>query len=266
MLIDWFTVAAQILNFLILVWLLKRFLYQPILQAIDDREKKIATELKNADDKKAEAQKERDEFKRKNDEFDQQRAKLLIQVTDEVKTERQRLLDEAAKAAEALQAKRLESLRNEEQHLSQAISLRTQKEVFEISRKVLTDLAGISLEERMVEVFIHRLSDLPEEKKRILELAIHPSAKTSPSAVIIQTRFNLSPAQRLSTQEMIKKIFGSDLQFDFKTVPDLMSGIELSTNGQKISWSIEDYMDSLEKGVADLLRTDGKEWHGNGTS
>ena len=55
MLIDWFTVAAQALNFVILVWLMKRFLYQPILHAIDEREKLIASELANADKKKAEA-------------------------------------------------------------------------------------------------------------------------------------------------------------------------------------------------------------------
>ena len=79
MLIDWFTVGAQALNFLILVWLLKRFLYKPMLHAIDAREKRIAAELADAAAKKAEAQKERDEFQRKNEEFDQQRAALLEQ-------------------------------------------------------------------------------------------------------------------------------------------------------------------------------------------
>ena len=79
MLIDWFTVGAQALNFLILVWLMKRFLYKPILHAIEEREKRIAAELANADKKKAEAQKESDEFKRKNEEFDRQRAALLKQ-------------------------------------------------------------------------------------------------------------------------------------------------------------------------------------------
>ena len=110
MLIDWFTVGAQALNFLILVWLLKRFLYKPILDAIDAREKRIAAELADADAKKAEAQKERDEFQHKNEEFDQQRAALLSKATDEAKAERQRLLDEARKAADALSAKRQEAL------------------------------------------------------------------------------------------------------------------------------------------------------------
>ena len=103
MLVDWFTIVAQAINFLILVWLMKRFLYKPILNAIDEREKRIAAELADADAKKAEAQKERDEFQHKNEEFDQQRATLLSQATDEAKAERQRLLDEARKAADAVE-------------------------------------------------------------------------------------------------------------------------------------------------------------------
>ena len=62
MLIDWFTVGAQALNFIILVWLLKRFLYKPILNAVDAREQRIAAELADADAKRAEAKKERDEL------------------------------------------------------------------------------------------------------------------------------------------------------------------------------------------------------------
>lgn len=65
MLIDWFTVIAQVVNFLILVWLLKRFLYQPILNAIDAREQRVATELADADAKMNEAAKQRNEFQKK---------------------------------------------------------------------------------------------------------------------------------------------------------------------------------------------------------
>src|SRR5450432_1233116 len=108
MLIDWFTVIAQVVNFLILVWLLKRFLYGPILDAIDAREKRIATELADADAKKAEAQKERDEFQHKNEEFDRQRIALFSKATEEARAERQRLLNDARTAADVLSAKRKE--------------------------------------------------------------------------------------------------------------------------------------------------------------
>jgi len=86
MLIDWFTVIAQVVNFLILVWLLKRFLYKPILNAIDAREQRIAKELADAEAKQTEAQKERDEFQRKNEEFELQRTALMDKAKEEVKT------------------------------------------------------------------------------------------------------------------------------------------------------------------------------------
>src|SRR5674476_671442 len=172
MLIDWFTVGAQALNFIILVWFLKRFLYLPILDAIDAREKRIAKELADADAKKTEAQKERDEFQHKNEEFDQQRAALLSKATDEAKAERQRLLDEARTAADALGAKRQEALRNDAHNLNQAISRRAQKEVFAIARKALTDLATTSLEERMGEGFTRRLREMDGKAKEGLGAAL----------------------------------------------------------------------------------------------
>src|ERR1700689_1193164 len=119
MLIDWFTIGAQALNFLILVWLLKRFLYKPILNAIDAREKLIAKELADADAKKAEAQKEHEEVQKKNEVFDQHRAALFTKATDEAKAERQRLLDEARKSADILSAKRQKALIHDAQNLNQ---------------------------------------------------------------------------------------------------------------------------------------------------
>ena len=86
MLIDWFTVGAQAVNFLVLIWLMKRYLYKPILQAIDAREQRIAAELADADARKAEAKKERDEFEHKNETFAKQRAELLSKASDEAKT------------------------------------------------------------------------------------------------------------------------------------------------------------------------------------
>ena len=75
----WFTIVAQAINFLILVWLFKRFLYKPILHAIDEREKGIAAQLAGAEAKVAEAQKERDEFQHKNETFDQRAGRAVDQ-------------------------------------------------------------------------------------------------------------------------------------------------------------------------------------------
>ena len=250
MLIDWFTVGAQVLNFLILVWLMKRFLYKPILSAIDAREKRIATEIADADGKKAQAQKERDEFHEKNEAFDQQRAELLAAAREEVKIERQRLLDEARKAVDALSVKRQETLSNDARNLNQALARRTQDEVFAITRKALADLATTSLEERLSEVFTRRLRTIEEPAKVSLKTAL----TTTTEPALVRSAFNLQEEQRAAIQNSINETFALDVLLRFETAPDLISGIELTTNGQKVAWSIADYLASLEIGVGELLK------------
>ncbi len=105
MLIDWFTVGAQALNFLILVWLMKRFFTSlsstPSMSGRSGSPRNSRTPTR----KRPKPKRSSDEFQHKNAEFDQQRAALLSKATDEAKAERQRLLDEARKAAEALEFK-----------------------------------------------------------------------------------------------------------------------------------------------------------------
>lgn len=249
MLIDWFTVIAQVLNFLILVWLLKRFLYRPILNAIDAREKKVADELANADAKEAEAQKEKEEFERKNKEFDQQRAGLMNRAKDEAQTERQRLFEEARKEASYLRAKQQETLRNEKQNLNEVISRRAQQEIFAITRQVLKDLTGTSLEERTVDVFAQKLRELKGEEKKQLTSAL----STSSGSVLVCTAFELPQTQRNVIKKTLEETLGIEIQLRFETAPDLVNGIELTTGGQKVAWSIEDYLASLEKSIDELL-------------
>lgn len=251
MLIDWFTVGAQVLNFVVLVWLLKHFLYKPILDAIDAREQKIAAQLADAQAKKAEAKEEQKEFQRKNDDFERQRTVLLTKATDDANAERQRLIEAARQAADTLSARRQETLRNDASHLSQAINRRTQQEVFAIARKTLTDLAGANLEQRMSEVFTQRLRAVTGDARENLARALHTAGKPT----LLRSAFDLLPAQQDAIRDAVNETFSADVPLRFETAPDLVCGIELTTEGQRLSWSIDEYLGSLEQGVAELLNT-----------
>jgi F-type H+-transporting ATPase subunit b len=250
MLIDWFTVGAQALNFAILVWLLKRFLYKPILNAVDAREKLIAGKLADADAKEAKAQSERDAFQQKNEAFDKKRAALLTKAADEAAAEGRKLLDDARKAADTLSAKRQETLENDADALNDAIRLRTQQEVFAIARKTLTDLADADLDERMGEVFTQRLRGMAGKAKATFGAALTSGA----GPALLRSAFDLPAKQRAAIQTTLDETFSTQVKIRFETAPNLVSGIELSANGQKIAWSIADYLTSLEKSVEDLLK------------
>jgi len=252
MLIDWFTVGAQALNFVILVWLLKRFLYKPIIHAVDAREKRIAKERADADAIKSEAGKERDEFHKKNEEFDAQRAALLGKATDEAKAERQRLIGEARAAADALTAKRQEALQQDAGRLNLAITTRAEQEVFAIARKTLKDLVDAGLEEQLGEAFARRLGELKGEPKASLAAAIEAASEPA----LVRTASDMPKAQRRTIQDAFNATFATHTPLRFEVSPDLIGGVELMVGGQKLAWSIADYLSSLEKDVGALLKVE----------
>jgi len=145
-------------------------------------------------------------------------------------------------------------LRNDAHNLNQAISRRTQEEVFAIARKAFLDLAGTSLEERMTEVFTRRLRELNNEAKEGLGKAL----KTLSDPVLVRSAFELPSEQRASIQKTLNEIFSAEIRIRFEASPTLISGIELTANGQKVAWSIADYLTSLEKGVDELLKKKDK--------
>lgn len=249
MLIDWFTIGAQALNFVILVWLLKRFLYKPILDAIDAREARIAAQIAAAELKDAEARAARAEFEDKNDDLDRQRAALLRQAADDARAEGQRLQGEAREEAERVSAQRHEALRNEADDLSLELGRRTRDEVFATVRKTLKDLASASLEERMCEVFNGRLRAMDSQAKTQLDAALKAAVRPA----LVRSAFALPAEQREAVQSAVNDTFSADIAVIFETSPELIGGIELIANGQRIAWSVDDYLGALQDSVVELL-------------
>ena len=245
---------AQVINFLILVWLLKRFLYKPILHAIDEREKGIATQLAEAEAKKADAQKERDDFQHKNEAFDQERAALLKKATDEAQAERQRLLDEARKDADVVArqtpggvAKRTTEPEPRHHPLDPEGSLcHRAKDAGGPRRHEPRGTHG-----RGVRSALRALTGAAKEQ-------LAAALKTSTQPARVRSAFDLPPEQHAAIQKAVNETFSADIHIQFETVPELVSGIELSANGQKVAWSIADYLATLEKSAGELLHEDAK--------
>ncbi|MEO6922985.1 MAG: F0F1 ATP synthase subunit B [Bryocella sp.] len=249
MLIDWFTVGAQVLNFLILVWLLQRFLYKPILAAIDAREKRIADQHADATAKQADAQKEHDEFDGKNKAIDEQRNALFTKATEEAKTEHDRLIGEAKKDADNLRTEQAATLKSDNARLSKEITRAAADEVFAIARKTLSDLSTSSLEERIAEVFTRRLRATDAQAKATMGAAI----KASNDPALIRSTFDQPADQKAAIQNAINETFAADVRIRFETTPDGVCGIELTAGGQKIAWSIANYLDALDGKIGELL-------------
>ena len=245
MLIDWFTVGAQVVNFLVLIWLMKRFLYKPIITALDQREKLIATQIADAKQKQDDAKKQSDEFNKKNQDFDRDRTALLAKATADADNERLRLIEVAKTAAAETLVKQQATIKKDELRLHDSIRAKTKHEVFAVAQKALTDLSGNDLEDRIVDVFLGRLQTLSlDEKSHVASLL-----KVEKKPIVITTSFDRSSIQKAKIESAVKNLLGKERDVEFTTAPALICGIEMKSNGQKVSWSIADFLTSLEQSV-----------------
>src|SRR5690554_5968963 len=241
--IDWFTVIAQIVNFLILVWLLKRFLYKPVLNAIDEREKKIASQLEDAETKKAEAKKEHNLFRQKNEDFERERTAKMEEVYERANSEKQRLFQEAREESSALRSKLEDSLKQQKQDLENSFKRKAKEEVFAIASKTLSDLANADLEEQVIKVFINKIKNLSKEEETRLAEAL----KDSNTPILIKSVFELTQKSKQELEKAIQAIARNKSEFQYLLVPDLVSGIVLEAASFQLEWNIESYLEALQK-------------------
>lgn len=239
--IDWFTVAAQIVNFLVLVWLLKKYLYKPVLDAVRKREEKIAGELADAAAAAAAAAGKKKEYEEKSLTLEQGASDFLDKAKVEAGVEKERLLAEARTAVETQRAGWMEALLQEQEHGRRELVDKTQSAVFEVVRKCLQDLADIALQDRMTAAFLRRIDGLDGKQKDALALAM----KTSP-IVAVKSAFALPGESQAAVVKMITAIRGTGAQdITFAVEPDLLCGIGLYLSGYKLEWTIGGYLDKI---------------------
>jgi len=246
MLIDWFTVFAQIVNFLILIWLLKKFLYGPIITAMDRREEKIASRLREALEKRNEAAKEIELYRQKNSEISKRRQELLRRAGQEADRLRKELIIDARKKADEARKRWHEAVGQEKQSFLKDMKKRAGRQVYAIARRALADLSGSDLERRIAAVFIKRIKGLSSEMRRRLSAGIGQE-------VVISSAFELAGDEKEKIKLAIHDELARDVNVRYETSPDLICGIELNSSGFLLGWSLREYLSSLEEEFGRLL-------------
>ncbi len=246
---DWFTLVAQIINFLLLVWLLKRFLYGRIIRAMNEREAKIASRLEEAAGKRASAEREAELFLARNRELEERRDQMLAQAGEEAEAHRLELMDAARRDAETAQVQWLETLQRERQGMLQDVRERLGQEVFALSRHGLKELADAELEEQMLKVFAERLQSLDPAQREAIVAALRDSDRV----VEIRTAFPIPPEARERLSLSLRQQLDDSVDVRFTTVAELICGIELRAHSHRFVWNLDSWLEGMEARVFEAL-------------
>jgi len=241
--IDWFVLLAQIINFLILVFLLKYFLYNRILGAIDARESKIASQFSEAERLKAQAQQSADAYDEKNRELKDKAEELMNQAQKASEHEKEQLMDKVREEVDQVRRRWYETLSREKKAFLEDLRRRAGTYIYDTIRHVLTDMANEDLEERMVQVFTERIREMSQEQQDKLK----DSLKAGGSIIVVRSAFALIPDQKKRIEEAIRPYVAPKVPIRYEVSGAIGAGIEMMAHGYKVSWTIEYYLASLEE-------------------
>ena len=241
--IDWFTVAAQIFNFLVLVALLKYFLYDRIISAMDERERKIKERLEDADRKKEEAGREAEEYRQQKEKLEGQQKELFEKAKQEAEEKRKELVAEARKEVDEKRRGWEKGMQKEKNEFLRQLGRLATEEVYAAARRTLKDLADADLEEKSVDAFLHVLEKSKKEVRE--ELTRFASNKDRP--LVVRSSFDITGTMRQKITRKIHQLFSKDIDVDYQTEPELLLGIEIKGPSRKIAWHADDYLDRLQQ-------------------
>jgi F-type H+-transporting ATPase subunit b len=247
MLIDWFTVAAQIVNFLVLVALLRHFLYGPIIRAMDRREEQVVSRLRDAESRWQEAEGEKQLYLDNQKTLDRQRGELLEQARGEAEELRRKLLAEVRHEVAESKKHWQAALAREREAFLKELRQRAGLQVFAVSAKALADLADAELEQKIIGRFIKEVGMLNAESRRELRAAARQKAVTIVSAFAIAAE----EQQRLGGQ--LREIIGDQAELRFAVDPGLICGVRFNVHGGVVGWNLEEYLHDLEQDLGQAL-------------
>lgn len=247
MLIDWFAVVAQIVNFLVLVAILRFFLYDRIMDAITARRQRVAAGFVEAEARESEA---RETVRTHTEELSRLRAEWpsrLETLEAELRTERDRMMSELRDEIEVARQAWRRGLHDEQVRLGEALEAGIASSVEDVARAALGSLADADFEERMVAAFLRRLETLGQAEVSGMIGAVSASA-----TVEVATSFPVSSELRDTIRHTVSRALEFEGGLAYRLDQSLGCGIELRAEGHTVGWSLDSFLD-IARGRFDEL-------------
>lgn len=248
--LDWTTFILEIINFLVLVWILQRFLYRPVMKVVVQRRAAISQSLQKAQATQEQAAALKTQYENRLADWQQEREAARKKLREEIEVERQKLaaqlqteLAEQRRKEQVLSSRRDENLLHEARHQAQLLSE-------QFAAKLLTRLAAPAVEGQLLEMLLEDLARLPKPQRETLAAAQHDAQ--APVQVI--SAFTLNDAQRQGLVAALQKTLGSTLSCEFREDPAMLAGASIHIGAYYLQANLKEEL----RFFGDVLRHHGE--------
>lgn len=244
---DLFTFIATIVNFIILVVLLRIFLYDRVLEAVRKRQEEMTRKWEEAEEEKQQAGEEKKRYARQAEELSEKERAILEEKQQEAERRRKEMLQDAKKELEEKKKQWQRSLDRKEKSLTNVIRENISAEVLTLTRRIVGDLADADLKNKIAELFVRKLRNINRDEKGEIRQKFQKG-----EGLTVSSSFVLSQEQK----QNIRGALGLDKNapIEFTKKEDGVLGLELVSGDKVYAWHVEDYLDRVEQNILQTAR------------
>lgn len=245
--IDLVTFVAQLVNLAILIFLLYKLLYKPLLNAIDTREQRISNAVKKASDDMKLAEDKVKELEKKEAEIETERSEILNRTYNEVADLRVQLEKNVRDEIDQKRKIFISELENERQAISNELQTMFVENFVAFSQKAMVDLANKTLEEQIISSLDKKFDMMSKEDQKKF---------FGNNDYVVTTKFSLSEdAKHVVEQFVEKRLQGICTCIKYEQSEDVLCGICIASNGNELSWNLKEYLMSFSQAVSEALKS-----------
>jgi F-type H+-transporting ATPase subunit b len=248
--IDGFTLFAQIANFLILVLLLRRFLFRPVLKAVDEREARMAALRRDAETARAAAEAAKRDWEERRAAQESERRERLGRAEAEAAARKEELLGRYRDEAEAEREKWSRAWEEGRKERAAAWSRLIRREAFALADKALREVADAGLDAACAGRFLRKLEALDAAER----VRLAPGAAAA-GGFVLRTSFEAGETARAAFSDGLRRILGADARVRFETDSGLGLGVELWAGNHSLSWTVPGALAELEARAEAAMET-----------
>lgn len=229
------TFALEIINFLILVWILQRLFYKPVRHIIAQRKQHIEQALAEAAKMRQEAEELKTNYSNRLQQWNLEKQHAMAQLHQQMEAERQHQLlilkkelkQERSKNQAALQRRQLELQRHQ-----QTLALRNGARFAAV---LLQQAAGPELETRLFNLLMSELKQLPEACQPILQTTENETTL----AIHVSSVYPLSEHQRQQLEDKFNALIDKSLTFQYSLNPELIAGFKIDKDAWVLNANVQ---------------------------
>ena len=241
--IDLVTLIAQIINLLVLIWLMKKFLYQPVLKMISERQALIDAEIERAHQARQEALLQEAKYNRKVADFEAKRSDMMGQTRQEVEAFKQKLLAESKQAISYSRKNWQVELEQEKQSFDAGLQASIVKNFKLFARDALKDMADVELTSLILKKFEEKMQKM---SKPVYKQMLNNILKNG--RITVFTDSKLDTKTKAGIKSFLTDLFRLDatVKFEFEEDTDLICGVLIQAGEHQISWNLKNYLEDFE--------------------